>query len=242
MVFFDQPLHAPKYMYASLLSRILNEFVYELKLNWKHEIHLESHSGPARYWASRSGLSGPTWIGLTGFHGGGLFFFKGKKGIDRAFSLNIAWKNTTPSGEKEETQRASYTLYKMWQELTQPSGAGQHPELGLLYDFGKQIRRCGLLVLKNPLILLLPDLPHYKEDESAPSFFGNSCRIGKFLPPFLDWLRRLPVPWFKKMITHPSGHGGGLDGVAGAAPAWTYSCPTPEVTVRRRELLRRPNS
>jgi hypothetical protein len=60
MVFFDQPLHAPKYMYASLLSRILNEFVYELKLNWKHEIHLESHSGPARYWASRSGLSGPT--------------------------------------------------------------------------------------------------------------------------------------------------------------------------------------
>lgn len=74
----------------------------------------------------------------------------------------------------------------MWQELTQPSGAGQHPELGLLYDFGKQICRCGLLVLKNPLILLLPDLPHYKEDESAPSFFGNSCRIGKFLPPFLD--------------------------------------------------------
>lgn len=115
------------------------------------------------------------------------FFFKGKKGMDRAFSLNIAWKNTTPMDEKEETQRASYTLYKMWQELTQPSGTGQHLELGLLYDFGKQIRRCGLLVLKNPLILLLLDLPHYKEDESAPSFFGNSCRIGKFLPPYHSW-------------------------------------------------------
>lgn len=140
-----------------------------------------------------------------------LLFFKGKTIFLREKGTDCAQqgKKIQPlETKREKTQGASCTLYKVWQKLTQPSDAGQHPELSLLFDFSKQIRRCGLLVLENPLIPLFPDLTHNKEDESVPSFFGNSYRIGQFLPPFLDRLRRLPVPWFKKMITHTSGHRG----------------------------------
>ena len=79
------------------------------------------------------------------------------------------------------------------------------PSSGLVFYFGEQGKRAGLLPLENSRVSLLPNLPKNVHGQGAHCLSWSGWRRRDVVPPLQGIVAGPPVRWSQAQLRDPSG-------------------------------------